>query len=174
MKLDAIQREFMVKALLLHLEVCTNKCTNHYVYRYLCNNHDKLNIVYDEIPFNFGKKSLNKNKLKFLKAVSYSDGTTGVLASYKVSLCYGDYEYLLGNTFVDLTIKELTTLQRPITKQKLCSLQSSPTVCRLKKRVGDLEKPVCSQSWRQQPVFDQGQLKNQWCTMDGTPTKYLC
>ena len=112
MRLDAIQRKFMVKALLLHLEVCTNKCTYHDVYKYLCDNHNRLNIVYDEIPCNSGKKSFNKNKLKFSKDVSYSDGTTGVLASFKVSLFYGDYEYLLGNTFIDLTTKELTTVQR--------------------------------------------------------------
>ena len=113
MKLDAIQWEFPVKALLLHLEICISDCSNHNVYRHLCNNYDKSNQFYDAIPYDSVKKSLNKNQLvKFSDIVSFSDGGTGDLASYKISLCYVDSEYLLGNTFVDLTVKELTTVQR--------------------------------------------------------------
>ena len=113
MKLDSIQRQNVVKALKLHLNICINKCTNHNVYHYLCKNYDKLNHFYDEIPYDSVKKKLNKDQLvKFSNVVSFSNGEKGDLASYKISLCYVNNEYLLGNTFVDLTLKELTTVKR--------------------------------------------------------------
>ena len=103
----------MVKTLKLHLEICIDNCTNHNVYHYLCKNYDILNHFYDEIPYDSVKKKLNKDQLvKFSNVVSFSNGEKGDLASYKISLCYVNNEYLLGNTFVDLTLKELTTVKR--------------------------------------------------------------
>ena len=89
MKLDSIQRQSMVKALKLHLEICIDNCTNHNVYHNSCKNYDKLNHFYDEIPYDSVKKKLNKNQLvKFSDVVSFSNGEKGNLASYKISLCY--------------------------------------------------------------------------------------
>ena len=59
------------------------------------------------------QEKLNKGQsVKFSNVVSFSNGEKGDLASYKISLCYVDNEYSLGNTLIDLTLKELTTVKR--------------------------------------------------------------
>ena len=113
MKLDSVQRQNVVKALRLHLSICHNNCTNHNLFYNLCENYDKLNHFYEEIPYGFVKKKLNKGQsVKFANVVSFSNGEKGDLASYKISLDYVDNAYLLGNTLIDLTLKELTTVKR--------------------------------------------------------------
>ena len=81
------QRKSIISALSLHLEVCTEKCSNHDLFEYLIKQGHTLNEFYGEIPRI--NKTVKRNKSRpshvhFDNTVHYSDGSTDNLCCYKV------------------------------------------------------------------------------------------
>ena len=108
------QRKIIKAVLALHLEVCTQKCANHNIFKYLIAQGHTLSQFYGEIPSKVNSlknKRKKNNRVQFDDTVQFSDGTKDILQKYKIAVEYGKQVLFLYSFYVDSSLKELMFVQ---------------------------------------------------------------
>ena len=114
MAADMIQRSAIQAALALHLEICTQHCSSHDLFKYLIDQGHSLEPFFGEISNkivsvkNKGKKD---KKVKFADTVQCDDGSMNKLHSYKVALENTKQVLFLYCYYIDCSMKELLFVQ---------------------------------------------------------------
>ena len=120
------QRNSIISALILHLEICENKCKDHDLFRYLIDNGNNLNPFYGEIPMCYKgtkKNKVRQGKVQFDHTISCSDGQTDKVCNYKVCVNHTHQILYLGNSLLDTSFKELYIV--PLSKYQVIKIGNS-------------------------------------------------
>ena len=89
MAADMIQKSSIQAALALHLEICTQHCSNHDIFKYLIDQGRSLDPFFGEISnkvVSLKNKGKKDKKVKFADRVQCNDGSMNKLHNYKVAL----------------------------------------------------------------------------------------
>ena len=114
MAADMIQRSAIQSALALHLEICTQHCSSHDLFKYLIDQGHSLEPFFGEISNkivsvkNKGKKD---KKVKFADTVQCDDGSINKLHSYKVALENSKQVLFYYCHYIECSLKELLFVQ---------------------------------------------------------------